>query len=345
MKKCLGVFMTVAILLVATSFVGVVGPNEESEDKYIRSINFDNMMNANWTFEEYDEYFVDFHENTLQFGGILFNNASEIFNCVELEMLSMQHDDIVRVENTIEITESVLRITISYYLGDELLGSGSIYGLPLFGEGKADAVFKIDGVNVYLSDLAQQTVVENCFFFFIPVIKVVITVSTKTVVVAAAATTVAVAAILLADYYYDSLVDLAVNLNKAARTVTILGVTYVLTQLHNNMDRPEPGKFYFATLISGSVWVNFEEALPKDAARTIVEMNDPDKNVYTLLEIDARLLAIKSGGLATLQGVGDLHIKNDSPVGSVYYPHHHAILDGGVRGLVHIWFGGPFIKT
>ncbi|MCL2785856.1 MAG: hypothetical protein FWD81_01340 [Methanomassiliicoccaceae archaeon] len=248
--KCLTAFATVAILVLAVSFAGVGPDRDTTEDKYVRTVDLSNTIEmSNWALEEYDEYNFEFFENKVQFIGMVSFNASELFSSADMEMMSIQEDDIITVENVIEVTENNLRIDMSFNLGDESLSLGALSGLPVLNDGKADAVFKIDGTEFYLSELVQDMAVENCI---LPILLV------GALLVGAAATTAAVtvtftvmlavvvlvaAAALITTYMVFDHFNLfgfgkgasaELKLNRVAGTVTVGGTVYSVVELNKN---------------------------------------------------------------------------------------------------------------
>ncbi|MCL2786341.1 MAG: hypothetical protein FWD81_03880 [Methanomassiliicoccaceae archaeon] len=338
MKKYLGVFTAVAILLIATSFVGGFNPDEEGGEKYVRSINLDDMiMNTSWVLEEYDEYTTEYSDDWLQFNGILSFDASMLFG-KEIETMSINEGDILRIENIIEITGEIISITLIYYLGDEFLGSEALLGTPKFMGDVPDAVFEIDGIGVFLSELLQQNSVENCIIFVlgIPLLAGIL-------LPAATAVAVGTAAIMLVDYTYKSFTNPKISLNKNNKTVTVDGSVFPLTELNQNnlAQKTQAGKYYYAALIDGKLWITTE--ISSGLARKIIEMDNGENNVYTPQRNDALWITNQAG---TYAAVGPENHANNGKPGEHYYDHYHTgkFLFGLMRGNVHVFFGAPTVK-
>jgi len=314
--KIIGVFLLMIIGVVLCSC------DETKEERYIQTIDNTETLESLDLQNEFDYYNII---DTEECYGLMAYNYYSAEEFDEKVPVSLNSNEDVRISYSVEFSYEDMRIyllTSIFDLEDNLIYVEECYADPVYyDDGTYDALFNIDGQEMYLSDILSQT--DSCFFF---------TAFISTITAAKVIAALIAAAKVVAVF---------------AGTVAVLGVTYELYNVtkemlnektkeakkekENNDDEPEI--YHVASLAGGKLIISATAVGISDAAAGMKS----HKSYWTAFFSDAKDLCVKaSGGY-----VGD-EIDRDwagNPRKGYYY-HYHCL--GRAYGGAHAWYGFPY---
>lgn len=201
-KKLLTIISTIslALMLVLTPILSTsVNTSSVSEnlDARTRTVSASsNQVDLENAFNEFEEGTLTITEETVSLEGIKTFKLSD-FSEFDLVADSDVDEEVARIKYNVDYNNQTNEITLSITLADETQNiDDKLVGYAFVNEaGNIDVIFDCDGETIYLSELQELGMIENCGFFsrlVKSVKKAVSTTAGKIITVAAAAACVAV---------------------------------------------------------------------------------------------------------------------------------------------------------
>ncbi len=161
MKKILG------LILISITLFMISNSNNTDLNTVVREVELStNEVDYQSVINEFDEYEYSYEESKITFTGLQTIDATELFEIDFISDNNLSNKIVTKYDSSYDYENGIVSLSVSLVDGEEITVIDTIFGVIVSNDSNEfDVVFDVEGEILLLSELEDNSSIENCGFF------------------------------------------------------------------------------------------------------------------------------------------------------------------------------------